>query len=182
MPNNLITNKAVIGVYDNHADADRAVAALEVAGVAVKDISVIGGDDIQSDIRLNAALGRFEAPAFVEKGLEEEGGRRGALFGGMFGMLIGFGSFFVPGIGLLVVLGPIAGLLGGMGAGALMGSVFGDLTFNTLATDYRTQLVNGNFLVIVHCDAGQEERVENIMESTQPVITRRIEPEKQATP
>ena len=88
--------------------------------------------------------------------------------GGLFGLLVGFGSFLLPGIGLLVVLGPLAGLVGGIAVGAIGGDWAGQLRFTEIAADYRDWLMAGKFLVIVHCTSAEETRVRQVLEAMQP--------------
>src|SRR5690349_3959774 len=107
MTHTLITDHAAIGVYSNSATAEAAVRELERADISMDHISVVGGDKQM----LEAALGYYSPPKFVEKGLEHQGERDGIWIGGLFGLFLGFGSFFMPGIGMMVVLGPLAGLL-----------------------------------------------------------------------
>lgn len=163
MTHTMMTDRAAVGVYSNHAEVESAVRMLEIAGIALQDISIIGGDRQA----LEASLGHYSPPDFVEQGLQHQGEREGIWMGGLFGLLVGFGSFFLPGVGVLVVLGPLAGLLGGMGAGAVLGDMTGELTFTEIAADYRDWLVAGNFLVIVHCTTGEEPRVRQMLEATQ---------------
>lgn len=165
MTTTMMTDHAAIGVYSSHTAAEAAVRMLEQASISLNDISLIGGDREASE----ASLGHYSPPGFVEHGLERQGEREGMWMGGLVGLLVGFGSFFLPGIGVLVVLGPLAGLLGGIGAGAVMGDMTGELFCHDISADYRDWLVAGNFLVIVHCTTAEEPGVKQVLESTEPL-------------
>jgi uncharacterized membrane protein len=158
-----IYDRATVGVYSNHTDAEAAVRMLEKANISLKDISIIGHDKQARE----AALGSYSPPEFVKQELEHQGEQAGILMGGLWGLLVGCGSFFLPGVGLLVVLGPLAGLVGGMAAGAIGGDLAGQMTFTDIAAEYRGWLVAGKYLVIVHCTTAEEPHVLQVLESTQ---------------
>jgi len=154
-------DRATVGVYLNHTDAEEAVGLLHKARISLQDISIIGRDSRVHE----ASLGNYMPPEFVKQELEHQGERDGIWIGGLFGLLAGFGSFFLPGIGLLVVIGPLAGLIGGMAAGAIGGELAGQLTYTDIAADYREWLLAGKFLVIVHCTLAEEPRVIQVLEA-----------------
>ena len=156
-------DRAAVGVFSSHTDAEEAMRRLENAGISLQAISIIGRGTKAHE----AVLGHYLPPEYVEQGLEHQSDREGIWLGGIFGLLIGFGTFFLPGIGLLVVLGPLAGLIGGMAVGAIGGEVTGQLAFTEVASDYRNWLVEGKFLVIVHCTSAEEPSVKQAMESMQ---------------
>ncbi len=158
-----LSDQNTVGVFANHRDAEDAVLMLANANIGMHDISVVGCDDHASE----ASYGNYVPPDFIKKGLELQGERDGIWVGGLFGLLAGFGSIFLPGIGLLVVLGPLAGLIGGIAVGAIGGDLSGQLTFTDIAADYRRWLVDGKYLVIVHCTSTEEPRVRKMMETMQ---------------
>jgi len=168
MTHTMTTDHAAIGVYSNHAAVESAVRKLEQSGISLDKISIIGGDRQVDD----ALLGRYSPPEFVEQGLQHQVEREGIWLGGLLGLLVGFSSFLMPGIGVLVVVGPLAGLLGGMGVGGVMGAVVSETAFHDIAADYRDWLATGNMLVIVHCTTEEGPRVKQILESTEPLIVK----------
>ena len=88
----MMTDRAAVGVYSNHTDAEAAVRILERANIPLQDVSVIGGDTQAHE----ASLGHCVLPEFIEQGLRHQGERDGAWIGGLLGLLLGFGSFFLP--------------------------------------------------------------------------------------
>jgi len=183
MLHTMTTDHAAIGVYSNHAAAEAAVRTLEQAGISLDKISIIGGD---AQVR-EASLGHYVPPKFVEQGVQHRAERNGMKLGGLLGLLVGFSSFFMPGIGTLVALGPVVGLLSGIGAGGAMGGVVGEMSFHDIAADYRDWLAAGNFLVIVHSTTAEEPGVKQVLESTEPLsikthrVTLRTSPQALAT-
>lgn len=151
-----------VAVYSNHSEAEAAVDALKSVNISLENISIIGGHQPANE----ASLGDLAPPEFVEEILQHESERTGIWIGGLFGLLVGFGSFLLPGVGLLYVLGPLTGLAAGIGAGAVIGGISGGLTYNEIAADYRNALKDGSFLVIAHCTPENQAQVLQVFQST----------------
>lgn len=105
--------QTITGLFDNHAEARRAVTALENEGIPSADISIVGRDedDDNSDASEGAATGA---------GL-------GAAVGGAGGLLAGLGILAIPGVGPVVAAGWLAATLAGAAAGAAAGGIAGGL-------------------------------------------------------
>ncbi len=139
---------SVVAVYPDHATAERAVRLLHEAGFAIGDLSIVGRDFQETE----------EPYGFVSRGdYAKAGAESGAWFGGLFGIFVGAGFLILPGLGLVVVAGPIAAALlasieGGV-AGTALGSLAGALVGWGVAKDraikYETQVKGGKFLVFV---------------------------------
>ncbi|MEP6757026.1 MAG: hypothetical protein ABJA67_16085, partial [Chthonomonadales bacterium] len=125
----MMTDHAAIGVYSSHTAAEAAVRKLQQDAIPMDKISIIGGS---AQIH-EALLGHYEPPQFLAEGMKHQSEKEGMKLFGLFGLLAGFSSFLMPGIGLLVVLGPLAGLLGGIGAGAAMGGIVSVMSFHDIA-------------------------------------------------
>ena len=80
--------------------------------------------------------------------------------GGLFGVLSGAAMLFIPGLGPLVVLGPLAAAAVGAAEGALLGGAVGALLGHFVAKQhlpkYEEFVRTGNYLLVVH---GTEEEV-----------------------
>ncbi|MGH3781929.1 MAG: hypothetical protein ACRDRO_15235 [Pseudonocardiaceae bacterium] len=92
---------------------------------------------------------------FVTTGdVAKTGAKSGAWVGGLFGVLTGAALLFVPGVGLLVVLGPLAaGALTaaeGAAAGGGLGAVLGHFIAKKHVPKYSRHLQEGNYLVLRH--------------------------------
>lgn len=162
MNSNSNSDHVEVGVYSNHGAAEAAVDALKEINIPLENISIIGGHQPANE----ASLGELTPPEFVEEKLKHESERTGIWMGGLFGLLVGFGSFLLPGVGMLFVLGPLTGLVAGMGAGAVIGGISGGLTYNEIAADYRNALKDGSFLVIAHCTPENQAQVLQVFQST----------------
>ncbi len=109
---------SVVAVYPDHASAERAVRQLHVGGFALDDLSIVGrGSEVTEE-----PCGLVSRGDYVKAGAES-----GSLFGGLSGLCIGAGFLVLPGVGLVVVAGPIAAaLLAGI-EGALAGAALGSI-------------------------------------------------------
>ena len=89
---------AVVAVYDTHAAADDAVKELQKAGFDMKKLSVVG-KDYHTDEQV---VGYYNAGERMK-----HWGKLGAFWGGLWGLLFGAAFFWVPGIGPVLVGGPL---------------------------------------------------------------------------
>ena len=109
---------SVVAVYPDHPAAERTVRQLHEAGFAIGDISIVGRDFQETD----RPYGFVSRSDYAKAGAET-----GAWFGGLFGLCLGAGFLILPGLGLVVVAGPIAAaLLAGI-EGGLAGTALGGL-------------------------------------------------------
>jgi hypothetical protein len=151
----------VIATYPDHASAEDAVRRLQQNGIPMQNLSIIG-KDFQA---IDKPLG------FVTTGdVAKSGAKVGAWTGGLFGLLVGAAFLILPGIGPVVIAGPLAAaLLGGI-EGALAGAAFGGLTGALVglgvskdkAIRYESQVKAGKFLVTLQGDRQQIERAKSL--------------------
>ena len=91
----------------------------------------------------------------------------GAALGGLGGLLVGLGVLAVPGVGLLLAAGPLAGALGGLLAGGAAGGVIGGLSAigvpEEYARDYAARIEQGHTLVSVRTDEVTADPAERIL-------------------
>ena len=158
---------SVVAVYLNHAAAERAVRQLHDAGFPIGDLSIVGRDFQETE----------EPYGFVSRGdYTEAGAETGAWFGGMFGLFIGAGFLILPGLGLVVVAGPIAaallagieGAVAGSALGSLAGAFIGWGVPKDRAISYETQVKGGKFLVIVRSMPEVVARARSLLAPTGP--------------
>jgi hypothetical protein len=113
-------------LYDNYADAQKAVQGLESAGVPHADISIVannsdnwyGGNKVDRDHY--GVDDRAEGAG--------KGAGIGAGLGGAAGLLAGLGLLAIPGLGPVVAAGWLAATAVGAAAGAATGGIVGALT------------------------------------------------------
>ena len=102
-------------LYDNYADAQKAVHGLEAAGVPHSDISIVANnsDNWYGHDKTDGA---------------GKGAGIGAGVGGTAGLLAGLGLLAIPGLGPVVAAGWLAATAVGAAAGAATGGIVGALT------------------------------------------------------
>jgi hypothetical protein len=140
---------SIVAVYPDHASAEHAIRQLHEAGFAMGDLSIIGRDFQLSE----------EPVGFISAGdYAKVGAGTGAWFGGLFGLLVGAAFLVLPGVGPVVVAGPLAaallagleGAIAGTALGSLAGALVGWGIPRDRAIKYETQIKGGKFLVVVH--------------------------------
>jgi hypothetical protein len=144
---------SIVAVYRDHPAAERAVRRLHEEGFALADLSIVGRDFQTSE----------EPIGFVTPGdYAKAGAKTGAWFGGLFGLVVGAAFLVLPGIGPVIVAGPLAaavvaameGALAGTAVGSLAGALIGWGVPKERALKYETHVKGGKFLVVVRGNSG----------------------------
>lgn len=138
-----------VAIYESHTQAEEAVHKLARAGFDMKTISILG-KDYHTEEHVVGYFNVGDRARFF--------GKLGAFWGGLAGILFGSALLFVPVVGHIVVLGPIAATIAGGLQGAVVGGGFsalvGALTAVGVPKDsvlrYETALKASKFLVVVH--------------------------------
>lgn len=173
----------VMGVFSTRDSVDEALYELEQKGYNPKDISVVTKEVVSHadgvDTGLNVAGGAVS------------GATTGAVIGGLAGLLIGIGAIAIPGIGGILVGGPLAAAMGLTGAaattvsgattGALAGGIVGALTGlgvpEDVAHEYEEEIKRGGTLIAVPAREGTEDEASDIL-TTQGAQSVRMVPIK----
>jgi hypothetical protein len=103
-------------------------------------------------------------------------GKMGAFWGGIWGMLFGSAFFLIPGIGPLIVAGPLVSWIVGALEGAVvvggLSAVGAGLYSLGIPKDsilqYETALKTDKFLLIAHGSADEITRAKEILSRTKP--------------
>lgn len=148
---------SIVATYDTHELAERAVKALQAAGLDMKRLSIVGRDFHTEE----HALGFYTSGDRMKFW-----GTQGAFWGGLWGMLFGSAFFFLPAVGPLVVMGPLVSWVVGALEGAVVGGSAGvlgaALTSIGLpredAVKYELEVKAGKFLVLAR---GTREMIEH---------------------
>ena len=142
-------NTAAFGLYPDRAQVEAGVNALIMAGFRSEDISVLlpdneGTKDLAHERNTKAPEGATA------------GAGAGGVLGGTLGVLVGIGAIAIPGLGPLIVAGPIVSALAGMGAGGAVGGLVGAFAGMGIpeyeAKRYDGRVRKGGILLSVHCD------------------------------
>lgn len=166
--------KVAMGVFLEHDDADNAVNDLHEAGFNAKDISVMmktppegqkfSGNNV---VVSNGVVQRVTSDAAY-----------GGILGGLAGLLVGISATVIPGLGGLLVAGPLAGVIGlhsaaattmtGIVAGGATGGIVGVLqgfgVSQEQAKQYETRIQQGGVLVAVPVTDANQEKAEAILD------------------
>ena len=101
---------AVVAVYSTHEGAEEAIKELERAGIDMRALSIVGKDSHTDE----HAVGYYNTGDRMKYW-----GKAGAFWGGFWGLLFGSAFFAIPGIGPVLVAGPMVAWI----VGALEGAV-----------------------------------------------------------
>lgn len=151
-----------VAVYDTHTQAESAVQALQRAGFDMKKLSIIGRD-YHTEEHVVGFLNAGDRAKFF--------GKLGAFWGGLMGMLFGSALLFVPVVGHVIILGPLAAtIFGGLqgavlvgGASALVGALMAIGIPKDSVLRYETALKADKFLLIVHGDAQEIQQARELL-------------------
>jgi hypothetical protein len=156
---------SVVAVFASHEQADDAVRALQRDGFDMTKLSIVG-KDYQTEEHVVGYYSTGDRMRYW--------GKLGAFWGGFWGLLLGSAFFWVPGVGQLLVAGPLvmwivgalegAALVGGLSAlGA--GLVGLGIPKNSVVR-YETEVKNGKLLLVAHGTAGDVERARSLLGQT----------------
>ena len=157
-------------LYDDYETASVAVRALENAGVAAGDISIVSNNADGKSTTTTPAT-RVDAD---RDGVDDRaegagaGAGIGAAVGGAAGLLAGLGMIAIPGIGPVVAAGWLAATLAGAAAGGAAGGVLGALSEAGIEESerpiYAEGLRRGGAIVTVRVAEADRARVENLLD------------------
>jgi len=162
---NLNKTDIAVAVYDHHTQAETAVKALQRAGFDMKKISIIGRDYHSEEHVVGFLNAGDRAKVF---------GKFGAFWGGLMGVLFGSAMMFVPVVGHVIILGPLAAaLFSGLEGAALVGGISalaGALMAVGIPRDsvlrYETALKADKFMLIVHGDEAEINRAKGLLKAS----------------
>ena len=154
-----------VAVYDHHGQAEAAIKELQRAGFDMKKLSIVG-KDYHTDEHVVGYYNTGDRMKYW--------GKLGAFWGSLWGLLFGSAFFFIPGIGPLVVAGPlvtwIVGALEGAavvgGLSALGAGLYGIGIPKDSILKYETAIKSDKFLVVAHGASDEVTRAQQILSNT----------------
>jgi uncharacterized membrane protein len=158
---------ATVAVFETHSEADEAVKELQKAGFDMKKLSVVGKDYHTEE----QVVGYYNAGDRMK-----HWGKLGAFWGGLWGLLFGAAFFWVPGIGPVLVGGPlvawiIAALEGAILVGGISAIGAGLVSLGIpkdSIVEYESALKAGKFVVVAHGTAEGVAKARDIMSKLKP--------------
>ncbi len=156
---------SVVAIYDTHEQAEKAVKELQEAGVDMKSLS-IAAKDMHTDEQV---VGYYNIGDRMK-----HWGKVGAFWGGFWGLLFGSALFAIPGIGPILVAGPlvawiVAALEGAVVVGGVSAIGAGLVSIGIpkdSVIKYETALKTDKFLLIVHGTRNAVDQAKDIIEGT----------------
>jgi uncharacterized membrane protein len=156
---------AVVAIFTSHNQAEDAVRELQKDGFDMKKLSIVG-KDYHTDEHVVGYYNTGDRMMYW--------GKLGAFWGGFWGLLFGSAFFWVPGIGQVLVAGPMvmwivgalesAVVMGGLSAlGAAMYSI--GIPKNSIMK-YETEVKNGRLLLVAHGTADEVQRARDLLHQT----------------
>lgn len=158
---------SVVAIYKNHDEAERAIRKLQAGGIDMKTLSIAARD-----------------PELIEhvSGYYTAGdrmlhwGKLGAFWGALWGILFDSALFAIPGLGSVVLAGPLISWIVAILEGAV---VVGGLTVlgaglvsigipRQSVIEYEAAIQTNKFLLIVHGTRREVAKAKEIVGTTQP--------------
>ncbi|MDA3924103.1 MAG: permease [Kiritimatiellae bacterium] len=160
-------NKSIVAIYPSHTAAEVAVKELQQSGFDMKKLSIVGRD-YHTDEHV---VGYYNTGDRMKVW-----GKTGAFWGGFWGLLFGSGFFWVPGLGPLLVAGPVVSWLIGALEGAVMvggltalgAGLFGLGIPKDSILRYETALKTDKFVLIAHGTVEETTHAKEILSRTKP--------------
>jgi hypothetical protein len=151
-----------VAVYPDHGEAEAAVKALQHGGFDMRKLSIVGSDyHSEEDV-----VGYYNTGDRMRTW-----GKNGAFWGAVWGIFFGAAFFIVPGLGPILVGGPLVAAIVGALEGAVVVGAFGVLGAGLVGIgvpkdsviQYESAVKAGKFLVIAHGTRGEADRAKDIL-------------------
>jgi uncharacterized membrane protein len=156
---------SVVAIYEKHTEAEAAVKQLERAGFDMQTLSIVG----KSYHTEEHVMGYFNAGDRMLFW-----GQQGAFWGALWSILFGSAFIIVPGVGPLLVAGPLvawmltvlegAAVVGGVSA---LGGALASIGIpNDSIVQYETEIKAGKFMMVVNGTREEISRAEATLSGT----------------
>jgi uncharacterized membrane protein len=160
-------SEAIVAVYNTHLEAEQAVKELQHGGVDMRSLSIVA-KDYHTDEHV---VGYYNVGDRMKRW-----GSTGAFWGGFWGLLFGSAFFAIPGIGPLLVAGPLVGWIVGALEGAAVVGGIGVLGAGLVSMgvpkdsvlEYETAIKTDKFLLIVSGSASEVAKARELIQTTSP--------------
>jgi hypothetical protein len=161
------SHNAVVAIYKSHAEAEAAVKELQRSGFDMEKLSIVGRDYHTEE----HVVGYYTTGDRMRYW-----GKQGAFWGGLWALLFGSAFFWIPGLGPLLVAGPLVTLV----VGALQSAVVvGGLTAlgaglyslgipKDSILRYETALKTDKFVLVAHGTPQEMTQAREIINRTNP--------------
>jgi uncharacterized membrane protein len=157
---------SVVAIFGYHAQAEDAIRELQKDGFDLKKLSIVG-KDYHTEEHVVGYYNTGDRMLYW--------GKLGAFWGGFWGLLFGSAFFWVPGIGQVLVAGPLVMWI----VGALEGAVLtGGITAlgaglysigipKNSVLQYETEVKNGKLVLVAHGTVDEVQRAKDLLHQSQ---------------
>jgi hypothetical protein len=161
---------SAVAVFESHTQAAAALKELQRRGFDMKRLSIVGKDYHTEE----HAVGYYNAGDRMKRW-----GKSGAFWGGVWGLLYGSAFFAIPGVGPILVAGPlVAWIIGALEGAVVLGGVsaIGAGLYSIgipqdSVIEYEAAIKSDKFVVVVHGTVAEADRAQEIMNALQPVAS-----------
>ncbi|NOS88092.1 MAG: DUF1269 domain-containing protein [Methylococcaceae bacterium] len=156
------TQHSAVGLFNNHEDAELAVKELQLSGYDMTKLSVVGKDYHTEE----HVIGYYNTGERMATW-----GKFGLFWGTIWGLLFGSAFFLIPGIGAVMVGGPLVSwIIGALETAVVTGGLTalgGALASIGIPKDsviqYESALKANKFLLIVHGTRLEVDQAKDIL-------------------
>jgi hypothetical protein len=157
-----------VAIYNTHTEAEAAINELQAAGTDMKQLSIVGKDYRTED----HVVGYYNTGGDLKYW-----GKLGAFWAGIWKLLVGEAFFWMPGVGPILVGGPLVSSI----VGTLKGSkVHNGLTalgcaLHTMGipkssvVNYESALKANKFVLVVHGENAEASKASEVLSKTEPI-------------
>jgi hypothetical protein len=153
-----------IGVFDEHSEAEQAITKLGKAGFEMKNLSIVG-KGYHTDEKVIGFYTKGDRVKFW--------GKQGALWGSLWGLLLGGVFIAIPVVGHVIVLGYLAaaalsaaeGAVIVGGASALAAALYGLGIKKDSVVQYEYDVTADHFLVMAHGTEAETAHAKEVLAS-----------------
>jgi uncharacterized membrane protein len=158
---------SIVAIFNSHTEAEAAIKELQRSHFDLKKLSIVGRN-YHSDENV---VGYYNAGDRMKYW-----GTNGAFWGGVWGMLFGSAFFMVPGIGPLVMAGPLISMIvGGLEGAAVVGgmSALGAGLYSMgipkdSILQYESALKADKFLLVAHGTSNEIALAKDVLGRSSP--------------
>jgi hypothetical protein len=159
---------STVAIYNTHTEAETAVHELHTAGIDLKLLSIVGKDYRTDD----HVVGYYNTGERLKYW-----GKLGAFWGGIWGLLTGEAFFWMPGVGPILVGGPlVSSIVGALedstayGGLSTLGAALYDMGIPKHSViNYEAALKANKFILIVDGTVDEAFQATKVLRTTQAI-------------
>jgi len=175
----MTSNNSVVAIFNTHTGAESAVKELQHSGFDMKKLSIVGRD-YHTDENVVGYYNTGDRMKYW--------GKLGAFWGGFWGLLFGSALFVIPGVGPLMMAGPIVGWIVGAlesavvvgGLSALGAGLYGLGIPKDSILQYESAVKSGKYVLIAHGSDVETAHARAIIHNSNPEALQEHQPAEAA--